>query len=307
MNNKKKLRQIKKNRIKWWQLKLFVYLESLGGMVKKLQTLFNTDSAQLDKSIFVNKYKYIEAKTIAEDYTMSSRNPIYNIDGIFDSINGYAYKYGLTLSTNLYKKVFPVLDNTTLESAINSVMAYMDKTSVSASTKGELGYKILKELKKYIYANNFVQNIIGDETISDFRKKLFFDIVGKNSIHNESLASFIKNNLDSLPVQLFNSFDLDIKYTKLNEIPQLHREPSTISLNINNKGEKINDLYLLVAELLNNDKPILKNNQPVLWNGEPMTYKRLGQYLVLYSFLEGGIQEATQFTTIIPIDNFVNF
>lgn len=298
---------------------LFGHFDNLGKYISKIQGAFSVDSAMLDKSLFANLEDWSSYEELIDP---DAKHLIENIVYLQDSIGGYAATYGLQLSTELYKKVFPVVHNSMVRNSLERIITVMGKSNKSSESKAKLKYYIYNEFKKFVYANSTIQNL-GDTNLRTIRKVMFFDLFKDQQRVSKSLAQYIKELTQSglLPLQLFNSLeyhinenDIDTTINEENGIDEADtnaikkvefnktvRQPSTITLNVNTKGEKINSLYLLFNELLKDETTLPS------WNGEEMTIQRLAQYLALYSFLEGGVQEATQFTSIIPVKYLLDF
>ena len=127
----------------------------------------------------------------------------------------------------------------------------------------------------------------------DKRKELFID-----SSNNQSLANYINKLMEMkddpivkeylMENPLLTRFNFDLKQTGL---------ISTIKFD-GSRGENFdeNKLYNSLIDLLAEDKVL-----PIARNGKAYTTRDLVSDLVAYAYLEGGIQEATQFVKYVPI------
>jgi hypothetical protein len=195
---------------------------------------------------------------------------------------------GLYFGNNLFKDFFPYS-----EPAIRTIINEIG-VSDNENTAIEEIETILEEIKKYVYSNSKLGIFEGDTF--EKRKELFVD-----SANNTSLAKYL------MDVKKSNSkeFNKGLKKVKNNplfsrfiyEVGKGEDRLSTIAYN-NSATDNLDEetLYNSMVELVETEYPLPPKN------GKPYSTVDLVQDLIAYSFLEGGIQEATQFVKFIPIE-----
>jgi hypothetical protein len=195
---------------------------------------------------------------------------------------------GVYLGASLFKDFFPYKEPS-IRKIINEI-----GVSENENTKIEEIETILEEIKKYLYSNPNLGVFEGD--INAKRKELFVD-----SESNTSLARYLMTTLKSQD----KTFLKGLKSLRQN--PLLSRfiyevgkgEDKVSSIKYNNSATDNLDeesLYNSLPELVENNFPLPPKN------GQPYSTTELVNDLMAYSFLEGGVQEATQFVKFIPIE-----
>lgn len=280
----------------------FIELDTLGNKLASVQKAINTDSKKLGKSLFENINKYNDVINLTKGIipTILNTSTFFtnlektvgqysNVDNggvkIHNSlwikpkgVNGYATVYGLMSSVDLYEEYF-IGSNKTFNFILNE-LALVTNRQLSLKDK----FNVLKAFKSYTYNSKYIQNTTDD--INVLRRKLFID-----SDTNKSLARYIKEQIAKHPrLELFavmNGINLSIEANGL---------PSKITWNNSATNEFENQFYLSFLEMLQ-DTSKLDNYQ-----GNEMTVQSLAQHMITYAYLEGGIQEATQFIRHIPLE-----
>ncbi len=257
-------------------LALFEEAMSFGDGMSKVMTTFNTDSAGLDKSIFDNIDKLEKVEDL-EEYRMFT-----NLEEIKkNTINGLATEYGLNTS-RIFNKIFPYHKMTGIFDKISKALSLPE---LPVDTKQE----IAREFRKYIFASHLIQNLEEGATVEDLRKELFFQ-----TDSNMSLAKYDKQlkELGLLNNTIFSLMSFEVNSNEL---------PSTIMWNNSVREENENKYYFDWLSMFLNTTEL-----PIKYNGRTMTYQSLAQLHVLYAYLEGGIQEVTQFVKHVPIEYLIS-
>lgn len=275
----------------------FIETDTIGTQLNSIQTSINTDSKKLGKSLFDNVntlekviklsdkklmlgedvYKFNNAELLLGEYGEGTKiTPTLKIKPT--SVNGYATVYGLGTAYNLYKKLFPYT-STTFDTQAKKLQEILGKKELTNTVRQDL----LKALKSYNFASKDIQNL--NQSISKERKELFIDGDTK------SLASYIKDTLESNPkikkYSIINSLNLEI---------ESNGQPSLIKWNNSSTNDFEDQFYLSFLGMFKDTSSLPD------YNGKPMTIQKLAQNLVTYSYLEGGIQKATQFIRHIPLE-----
>ena len=195
---------------------------------------------------------------------------------------------GLYVGSTLFKDFFPYK-----ESSIRKIITEIG-VSDNESTKIEEIETILEEIKKYLYSNPNLGLFEGD--INAKRKELFVDDASNTSLARymmETLKSQDKNFVKGLKALRHNPLLQRFIY----EIGKGEDKVSTIKYN-NSATDNLDEesLYNSLPELVENNFPLPPKN------GQPYSTTQLVKDLVAYSFLEGGVQEATQFVKFVPVE-----
>jgi hypothetical protein len=154
---------------------------------------------------------------------------------------------------------------------------------------------IVQEFKKYLLSNPKLSGNFQDSSLK--RYELMTD-----NTHNTSLAKYIHSLFKNKEVQFAKGVEA-IKNNPLvgkrllYKIGKGEEEVSTITFN-NSSTDSLSDeeLYLSLPSLMIDNFPLPDRN------GKPYSTQDLVEDLVAYSFLEGGVQKATQFIKFVPIE-----
>jgi len=287
----------------------YIELEKEAKAVSSIQKTINVNT--LGKSMIESQLKYEGLKVLAENKKVSG---VHNLLGNFltkkpeDVNNGYwigdyyvvpttpqgqIVINGLHLGNTLYKDFFPYQDKAILD-VVNEILSAKGKDSVSDATMIDNFETIVEGIRKYI--NSRQGNNIFNVSPKAKRFDLFKDTEDNTSLSTYMLTilkgdttgykkglKFLKNN------SLIKSFTYDTGIG--------NNEVSTIKYNnaaTDNLDEE--DLYNAIPELVLANLPLPERN------GQPYSTMQLAEDLVAYSFLEGGVQEATQFIKYVPVE-----
>lgn len=201
---------------------------------------------------------------------------------------GHIVINGLYIGSTLFKDFFPYK-----EKSIKKIISEIG-VSENENTKIEEIETILEEIKKYLYSNPNLGVFEGD--INAKREDLFVD-----SPSNVSLARYMmttlrtvdKNHIKGLKSIKNNALLQRFIY----EVGKGKDKVSVIKYN-NSATDNLDEesLYNSLPELIENNFSLPPRN------GKPYSTTDLAKDLAAYSFLEGGVQEATQFVKFVPVE-----
>ncbi len=287
----------------------YISLNEKAKVLQKIQSVINTND--LGKSMVGSKLKYERLKTISENREFTNiekllgdfirkedvtEKPVgsYDMGDYYvtpTTPQGQIVINGLYIGNTIFKDFFPFQS----QALSNTVKQITEGRGRSFEDISEEEYEeIIDELKKYIFSNK--NNNIFNGEIDATRFDLF-----KDTDTHTSLATYIhslvynKNNTKSLKSikenallkQLIFNLNFDSTLSTL----------STMTFNNTDSGtNNQEDLYNAIPELIKNNYKLPDRN------GMPYNTRMLATDLVAYSYLEGGIQEATQFVKVIPIE-----
>ena len=166
----------------------------------------------------------------------------------------------------------------------------LDPETIADSTYTKEFHKIMEEMIKYINSNPNNNTYVGETKAK--RRELFID-----SDTNTSVSTYLRDLSSSVTNKRgVNTVLKNALYSRFSYTTGTEGELSLIKYNntaTDNLDEEI--LYNAIPELILANLPLPPRN------GKPYSTKQLGEDLVAYSFLEGGVQEATQFSKFIPV------
>lgn len=197
----------------------------------------------------------------------------------------------LVTANGLWSQFFPY-SAPTVDKVFNEVFQLIGNSDLSEAKTVEVKGLIFNEIKKYIVTDQELDYFT--MTPQEERFRLFFDSV-KGKGDKKSLASFLKSQKDKQNVvgkllrenRLINRLNIEINS---------NGQPSLIKLD-NGIGQNFDETYIYdsLIELID------ENMKLDDFNGKPYTTLNLAQDLVLYSYMEGGVQQAIQFIKYIPV------
>jgi hypothetical protein len=189
------------------------------------------------------------------------------------------------LKTNkiLWSDFFPHEDPY-LKMAMGSIFSISGIPTDSKFKQIEAYQDVFDEVRKYI--NSWNKFGLYNGTATTERQRLFID-----TPKNMSLANYLSSNSREDAIftnKLLNRLMYDV---------QTDGKPSLIKFN-NTISDDLNEKYLYntMAEMIVTDRPLPD------FNGQPYSTKMLAQDLITYSYIEGGVQEATQFIKYVPLE-----
>jgi predicted NAD-dependent protein-ADP-ribosyltransferase YbiA (DUF1768 family) len=303
-------------------LNRFLELKKLGLAVRTLQGAINTDSKGLGKSILDNsqkiesinnllsnpvitnagellgnfipivkyeKGKRIKALSDAEYQSYINDGYVKFGDNLFlpTTVNGVFTARALVTATSLWDRHFPY-NSKLFNSIFENLMPLISKSEASDAKKVEKKSMVIKEIKRFLNSYSASNTLFDNINAQAERERLFFD---RPSTGKVSLATYIKE-LKKANSSLASNKLIE----RLELVANTQGEPSLIKFNNTSAGfYDENGLNNALLELME-----LNLNLPS-FNGEAYTSRKLAQDLITYSYLEGGVQEATQFVKFIPL------
>ena len=280
----------------------FIELDSYAKSLGKVQSVLNTNNlgksiveanlvhSDLSNIIFNTKFDNITS-LIGDFLPLDAQNPLrpgYTRVGEVQikptTPQGQIVVTGLSLGNSLWSEFFPYGDSN-FNAVVQSIMKESNIETESNYKKAEVIQGIIKEVKKFIFSWDSLG--LYDVDTREERKRLFID-----SPSNTSLAHYLHQHSNEIPDlknnKLLQKFTYEIEF---NGMPSSIKYNNTVSDNLEEKH-----LYTSIPELILNDRPLPDKN------GKPYSTRDLGQELINYAFLEGGVQEAVQFVKYIPIE-----
>ena len=200
---------------------------------------------------------------------------------------------GLQLGNTLYKDFFPYQEKAIVE-VVKEILAIQGKEEVSDNIIIENFEDIVESIKKYIYSRQGNNVFEMDPRFKRF--ELF-----KDTETNTSLSTYLKSLADSKDA----AFGKGLRVVSQNALLRSFTYESALSeedysvIKYNNAATDNLDeeeLYNSIPELILMDKPLPPKN------GQPYSTKQLAEDLVAYSFLQGGVQKATEFVKYVPVE-----
>ena len=306
--------------VQYAALSKFIELKEMYGKLSKSISRFNINSSKLGISFFevIEKYDYIANELGSETYadnllgmigevvdTIPVENfseelekqylergdlPFYGKDEvkIFRATTpiGAILLNSIHSAYNTWNSFFPY-DSQSFRNITKQIKLSLSSQELSSSKEVEIRQKVFQEFKKYLVTRgsfNITKNPVAD------RYRLMVDTVDENGVKKSSLASYLRT-LKVLKPNLFLNpiiMNLELK-TNIGGF-------SKISFN-NTKQEDFDEsvIYNAFIELLSTPELLPK------FNGEEYSTITLVQDLIKYAYLEGGIQEATQFVKYVPV------
>jgi len=281
-------------------------LDTQAREVSKIQKVLNTND--LGKSMVESRVAYealadIPSTSIQNATSLLGKfetNPsvitedMYKI-GVYyvtpTTPQGHVAIHGLHVGNTLFKSFFPY-DDAGIKAVVNQIFTAqgMDIDNISDSVYVKEFHKIMEEIIKYINSNPANNTYVGETRAK--RLETFVD-----SDTNTSLSTYLRDLGASTTNKTgVNNVLKNALYTRFSYTTGVEGELSLIKYNnsaTDNLDEEI--LYNAIPEL------VLANYPLPARNGKPYSTKQLAEDLVAYSFLEGGVQEATQFSKFIPV------
>ena len=280
----------------------FLELDTYAKNIAKVQSTLFTDN--LGKSILDSNSKYEDLKTFSQNGGVSN---VSTLIGEFIPINedmtrpegytligdyyvkpttpqGQIVVNGLVAGQNLWGGYFPYND-TNFNKVLDQIILSGNIDATNNYKVIEAKQEIIEEARKFIFSWKGLG--LFTESATEERKRLFMD-----STTNTSLANYLNTNLNHENIvsnKLLNRFTYEIETNGAK--PSLIKYNNTISDNLEEK-----QLYNSIAELIIEDRPLPD------WNGKPFSTKQLGQELITYAYVEGGVQQAVQFIKYIPVE-----
>jgi hypothetical protein len=282
-------------------LKLFLDLDAYAKNMAKVQATVGL--RQLGKSIVEANLKYDELENLGNNTMFNNITSLvgnyipikegtskpdgYQVVGKFyvkpTTPQGSIVVSALKTNKILWSDFFPHEDPY-LKMAMGSIFSISGIPTDSKFKQIEAYQDVFDEVRKYI--NSWNKFGLYNGTATTERQRLFID-----TPKNMSLANYLSSNSREDAIftnKLLNRLMYDV---------QTDGKPSLIKFN-NTISDDLNEKYLYntMAEMIVTDRPLPD------FNGQPYSTKMLAQDLITYSYIEGGVQEATQFIKYVPLE-----
>lgn len=273
---------------------------SLGKSVIEAKAKFTKMSKMLSNELVPQAYKLVGNKVEAP--TKNSLEFRHVVETEFgpktivthiepNTAQGMISAIGINLGNTLFSRFFPY-DDKGFETVVNNIFEISGVKEEFRTV--ESIEKIVNEIKRYLYSNPVIGTY--GTTAVEKRNELFLD-----SADNTSLSKYLIDVLKSKDVKFAKGIKalqdnalvgkkLQYKVAKGEGLSKISYD-NTASDNLSEEA-----LYNALPDLVLQNLPLPDRN------GKPYTTRDLVEDLVSYSFLEGGVQEATQFIKFIPVE-----
>ncbi len=296
-------------------LDLFLEVDRYATTIGKLQKTMSIGTSGLGKSFFDTVDKHSKLETFVDDYSTNLSlqnvqdligdfvkaenvtNPATYVEDGYMQFGSYFIKPTTAVGSmlvnsvhsgyNLWEDKFPYNDPS-INEIMKDIIKMTNGTDVSSTKKVERSEQIFQEMKKYFVSSQRLNLFENNPQIE--RERLFMD-----NATNEALATklvrLMRTHEDLKSNPLLSRFSFETKKDG---------KPSLIKFD-NNKSDNFDEdyLYKSLIDLITENK-VLEGTY---------TTRQLAQDLIAYTYLEGGIQEAIQFTKYVPMSylNLIGF
>jgi hypothetical protein len=293
------------------QLHAFMTYIQIEKEARALSTVQKTINANtLGKSMIESQLKFEALKTLPNNSTVSGAE---NLIGEFTKTQegrqdgewmgeyyvtpttpqGQIVINGLRLGNTMYQDFFPYQEQSIVDT-VKEILAIQGKGDVSDAVIIENFEEIVESIKKYIYSRQ------GNNVFEMDPRAKRFELF-KDTDTNTSLSTYMKDLVGAkIP-----GFGKGIRILSQNPLVRSFTYESSLGdtdfsvIKYNNAATDNLDeeeLYNSIPELILMDTPLPPKN------GKPYSTKMLAQDLVSYSFLQGGVQKATEFVKYVPVE-----
>lgn len=246
------------------------YLDKYASAVQSVQSLINTDSKGLDKSLL---------ETISKEDNISRlyMKPIANVGSLlYGTINGFSTEYGLKFNNKLWSKLFPYQQHG-IGYMFEKIESILGKDEVGTQTKASLRNNIWKSFKSYLFTLNEFGLF---DNLESERKRLF-----STEDKNVTLAEKVKK-LKTLPLYVNHPFISRLNPDVSKGLPNIVKMDASL--------DQVNELLIVqsATDLYVNDVEIPEINT---------TTRELFKDLFKAAYISGGVQEAQQYLRFMPV------
>jgi len=293
------------------QLHAFMTYVQLEKEARALSTVQKTINANtLGKSMIESQLKFEALKTLPDNGTVKG---VENLIGEFTKTQegrqdgewlgeyyvtpttpqGQIVINGLRLGNTMYQDFFPYQEQSIVDT-VKEILAIQGKGEVSDSVIIENFEEIVESIKKYIYSRQ------GNNVFEMDPRAKRFELF-KDTDTNTSLSTYMKDLVGAkIP-----GFGKGIRILSQNPLVRSFTYESALGdtdfsvIKYNNAATDNLDeeeLYNSIPELILMDTPLPPKN------GKSYSTKMLAEDLVSYSFLQGGVQKATEFVKYVPVE-----
>jgi len=286
----------------------YIQIEKEARVLSTVQKTVNANT--LGKSMIESQLKFEALKTLPDNGTIKG---VENLIGEFTKSQGerqdgeWLGEYyvtpttpqgqivinGLRLGNTMYQDFFPYQEQSIVDT-VKEILAIQGKEDVSDAVIIENFEEIIENIKKYIYSRQ--GNNVFEMDPRTKRFELF-----KDTDTNTSLSTYMKDLVGAKNPE----FAKGIRVLSQNPLVRSFTYESSLGesdfsvIKYNNAATDNLDeeeLYNSIPELILMDTPLPPKN------GKPYSTKLLAEDLVSYSFLQGGVQKATEFVKYVPVE-----
>lgn len=200
---------------------------------------------------------------------------------------------GLRLGNTMYQDFFPYQEQSIVDT-VKEILAIQGKAEASDAIIIENFEEIVESIKRYIYSRQ------GNNVFEMDPRAKRFELF-KDTDTNTSLSTYMKDLVGAkIP-----EFSKGIRILSQNPLVRSFTYESSLGetdfsvIKYNNAATDNLDeeeLYNSIPELILMDAPLPPKD------GKPYSTKMLAQDLVSYTFLQGGVQKATEFVKYVPVE-----
>ena len=320
-------------------LNKFINLDKYGQKLLTVQTAINVDSKGFGKSIMEAQLKEgqiyqfnksairienvdslvgdirlnvteAEAQKLEKEGFIISRNKAYNTIHAVDpkTVNGHAIAYGLMTNNDLWTDLFPYK-----RPAVDKLLDKIEEVTngggeeLSTSSKADRRLRNWRRMKSFIFASNTLGLFDTNTSLQEERERLLID---KRDAKNQRTAESLAYVVDQIKKTDFGKNDPFL--SKLEIKVEVGGRPSKITYRAS-RAEDLDEteqyaqyLKLITEKDQNGESPILQTineegeTVPITFDHKPYRKRDLGQDLIAYSYITGGVQEALQFVKYNP-------
>ena len=286
----------------------YIQIEKEARAVSTVQKTINANT--LGKSMIESQLKFEALKNLPNNGTVKG---VENLIGEFTKVQegrqdgewmgeyyvtpttpqGQIVINGLRLGNTMYQDFFPYQEQSIVDT-VKEILAVQGKGEVSDAVVIENFEEIVENIKKYIYSRQ------GNNVFEMDPRAKRFELF-KDTDTNTSLSTYMKDLVGSKNPE----FAKGIRVLSQNPLVRSFTYESSLGetdfsvIKYNNAATDNLDeeeLYNSIPELILMDAPLPPKN------GKEYSTKMLAEDLVSYSFLQGGVQKATEFVKYVPVE-----
>lgn len=268
-------------------LNQFFKADELGRRISDVQSITNIDSKGLNPSLlatieYEDRLKRLLTCNIVHAEDILGQFDEYGNLAHPTTINGQAIFYGLLPNNKLWSSLFPYTQEEA-KTMFSRMIDLFDNSKAGLTKVSDIKRQIWNNLKSYLYTHNDLGLIKGN--VDDERRRLLIDTAYNKSI--ATISKEIQDRKDLRDITLLGNLSFSLNK---------NGQPSLVKFNAASK-ESYDELskYTSMLNMLVNPKPLGE------YYGNPNYNTRdYAEDLIKAAYLNGGIQEATQYVKYIP-------
>lgn len=241
----------------------------MGKEISNIQLSINTDSSGISPSMIESNFKEAKVDELGDNPMVAGA-----LNLLDNTINGYATEDALRVANRTWSSLFPYY-----KEGLKTIFEEVAKVTTNGSTKktltNEQRIKLFNQMKSFIYSKQDLG--LDTEEINSLRHKLFFDTKDNKSLARR-VRELQKTSNNPFVIRLMPEEDMT------GHTPSLLKYNAAASENFDEIS-----IHQGFTDLLLN----------------PNT-RELGQDLISYFYISGGLQQAIQFGKYIPTAYLTN-